>query len=54
MCLLQLTPFHPGGIATRMVTENKDITQETVRKIAAALPLRRLGSADEVAHLVVF
>ncbi|AWE09279.1 hypothetical protein DCE79_10905 [Lysinibacillus sp. 2017] len=46
--------MHPGGIATRMVTENKDITQETVRQIEAALPLRRLGTADEVAHLVVF
>lgn len=51
---IRVNSVHPGGIATRMVTENKDITQETVRQIEAALPLRRLGTADEVAHLVVF
>ena len=51
---IRVNSVHPGGIATRMVTENKDITQEAVRQIEAALPLRRLGTADEVAHLVVF
>lgn len=44
----------PGPTVTPMLTADIPAESETARKIAASLPMRRLGEADDVARAVAF
>ena len=48
---IRVNSIHPGPIETDMLTEWKGDMRE---KRLKAVPMRRTGSADEVAHAVLF
>jgi 3alpha(or 20beta)-hydroxysteroid dehydrogenase len=52
--LIRVNSVHPGPIDTPMVRPTIDADVAVMRQLIADVPLARLGSADDVANLVLF
>jgi 3alpha(or 20beta)-hydroxysteroid dehydrogenase len=51
---VRVNSLHPGQIDTAMNTRQREKTPELVDRLVRAIPMRRVGTAEEVAHAAVF
>ena len=51
---VRVNSLHPGQIDTDMNTRQRERTPELIDKLIRGIPLRRIGTPDEVAHAAVY
>ena len=51
---IRVCSVHPGHIDTEMLARQRERTPELVEKLIRGIPMRRIGSPDEVASAVLF
>jgi 3alpha(or 20beta)-hydroxysteroid dehydrogenase len=51
---VRVNSLHPGQIDTDMNARQREKTPELIDKLIKGIPLRRLGTAEEIAHAVVY
>ncbi len=51
---VRVNSLHPGQIDTEMNARQREKTPELVEKLIAGIPMRRIGTPQEVAHAVVY
>jgi 3alpha(or 20beta)-hydroxysteroid dehydrogenase len=51
---VRVNSLHPGQIDTDMHVRQRERTPELVDRLVAQIPMRRIGSPEEVAHAAVF
>jgi 3alpha(or 20beta)-hydroxysteroid dehydrogenase len=51
---IRVNSLHPGQIDTDMNARQREKTPELIDKLIKAIPLRRIGTPEEVAHAAVF
>jgi 3alpha(or 20beta)-hydroxysteroid dehydrogenase len=51
---VRVTSVHPGQIDTDMNSRQRDATPELVDKLIAAIPMKRIGTPQEVAYALVY
>jgi 3alpha(or 20beta)-hydroxysteroid dehydrogenase len=51
---VRVNSLHPGQIDTAMNARQREKTPELVDRLVRAIPMRRVGTAQEVAHAAVF
>lgn len=52
--LVRVNSVHPGPIDTPMIQVGGSVSPEILQRLFAETPLQRVGTADDVAHLVLF
>jgi NAD(P)-dependent dehydrogenase (short-subunit alcohol dehydrogenase family) len=50
----RVNSLHPGQIDTEMNTRQREKTPELIDKLIRGIPLRRIGTPQEVAHALVY
>jgi len=51
---VRVNSLHPGQIDTDMNTRQREKTPELIDKLIRGIPLRRIGTPQEIAHAVVY
>ncbi len=51
---VRVNSLHPGQIDTDMNTRQREKTPELIEKLIRGIPLRRIGTPEEIAHAVVY
>ncbi len=51
---VRVNSLHPGQIDTDMNTRQREQTPELIEKLIRGIPLRRIGTPDEVAHAIAY
>ncbi len=51
---VRVNSLHPGQIDTDMHTRQREKTPELIDKLVRGIPLRRVGTPEEVAHAIVY
>ncbi|MGO9322580.1 MAG: SDR family NAD(P)-dependent oxidoreductase [Solirubrobacteraceae bacterium] len=51
---VRVNSLHPGQIDTDMNTRQREQTPELIDKLIRGIPLRRIGTPEEVAHAIVY
>jgi len=51
---VRVNSLHPGQIDTEMNARQRERTPELIDKLIKAIPLRRIGTPEEIAHAVVY
>jgi 3alpha(or 20beta)-hydroxysteroid dehydrogenase len=51
---VRVNSLHPGQIDTAMNARQREKTPELVDRLVRAIPMRRVGTAQEVVHAAVF
>jgi 3alpha(or 20beta)-hydroxysteroid dehydrogenase len=51
---VRVNSIHPGQIDTDMNARQREKTPELIEKLIRGIPLRRLGTAEEIAHAIVY
>ncbi len=51
---VRVNSLHPGQIDTEMNTRQREKTPELIEKLIRGIPLRRIGTPQEIAHAVVY
>ena len=46
--------LHPGQIDTDMNTRQREATPELIDKLIKGIPMRRIGTPQEVAHAIAY
>jgi 3alpha(or 20beta)-hydroxysteroid dehydrogenase len=51
---VRVNSLHPGQIDTEMNSRQREKTPELIDKLIKGIPLRRIGTPEEIAHAVVY
>jgi 3alpha(or 20beta)-hydroxysteroid dehydrogenase len=51
---VRVNSLHPGQIDTDMNTRQREQTPELIEKLIRGIPLRRIGTPEEIAHAIVY
>ena len=51
---VRVNSLHPGQIDTDMNARQREKTPELVERLIRGIPLRRIGTPEEIAHAVVY
>jgi 3alpha(or 20beta)-hydroxysteroid dehydrogenase len=51
---VRVNSLHPGQIDTDMNTRQREQTPELIEKLIRGIPLRRIGTPEEVAHAIAY
>jgi 3alpha(or 20beta)-hydroxysteroid dehydrogenase len=51
---VRVNSLHPGQIDTEMNSRQREKTPELIDKLIRGIPLRRIGTPEEIAHAVVY
>jgi 3alpha(or 20beta)-hydroxysteroid dehydrogenase len=51
---VRVNSVHPGQIDTDMNARQRERTPELIEKLIRSIPLRRIGTPDEIAHAVIY
>jgi 3alpha(or 20beta)-hydroxysteroid dehydrogenase len=51
---VRVNSIHPGQIDTDMNARQREKTPELIEKLIRSIPLRRIGTPDEIAHAVIY
>ncbi len=51
---VRVTSIHPGQVDTEMNSRQRDEMPALIEKLIAGIPLRRIGTPEEVAHALVY
>jgi 3alpha(or 20beta)-hydroxysteroid dehydrogenase len=51
---VRVNSLHPGQIDTEMNARQREKTPDLVERLIRGIPMRRIGTPEEVAHAAVF